>query len=289
MNEDRYPCGTERPKSTASNKAGTGDSDQQPLDLNALPSINPLQLGGNEKVADLIDGVYAKSGFNARRLAEGAQLYARMIEEGATIGMTLAGAMTPIGMSGVIIDLMKAGFVDFVISTGANLYHDLHRAYDMPMVQGDFLADDNTLADERVARIYDVFIHDETTLEATDEVILQAVRDLKADKPFSCASLHAHIGRHVNKSASHPERSLVACGSDLGIPIYTSSPGDSSIGMNLVVPYLFDRPMNLNPILDVIETAAIVRDAEKNGVIEIGGGSPKNFYLQTQPTLNQIL
>lgn len=289
MNEDRFPCGTKRPNSTGESEANTGGGDQKSLDLSALPAINPLQLGGKENVADLIDGVYAKSGFNARRLAEGAQLYARMIEEGATIGMTLAGAMTPIGMSGVIIDLMKAGFIDFVISTGANLYHDLHRAYDMPMVQGDFLADDNALADERIARIYDVFIHDDSTLEATDEVILQAIRDLKTDIPFSSASLHTHIGRHVNKSATHPERSLVACASDLGIPIYTSSPGDSSIGMNLVVPYLFDRPMNLNPILDVIETAGIVRDAEKNGVIEIGGGSPKNFYLQTQPTLNQIL
>ncbi|GJM25566.1 MAG: deoxyhypusine synthase [Phycisphaerae bacterium] len=289
MNKDRYPCGTERPQTAGSPEAGSNEAVNTPLDLNSLPSINPLQLSGKENVADLIDGVYAKSGFNARRLAEGAQLYARMIDEGATVAMTLAGAMTPIGMSGVIIDLMKAGFIDFVISTGANLYHDLHRAYDMPMVQGDFLADDNILAEERVARIYDVFIHDDDTLESTDEVILQAVRDIDSEKPFSSAELHAHIGRHVNKSASHPERSLMACAAELGIPIYTSSPGDSSIGMNLVIPHLFDRPVNLNPILDVIETAAIVRDADKNGVIEIGGGSPKNFYLQTQPTLNQIL
>ncbi len=289
MNKDRYPCGTERPESKGSSKADVNDASKPAIDLKSLPSINPLQLSGNENVADLIDGVYAKSGFNARRLAEGAQLYARMIDSNATIGMTLAGAMTPIGMSGVIIDLMKAGFIDFIISTGANLYHDLHRAYDMPMVQGDFLADDNVLADERVARIYDVFIHDDDTLEGTDEVILEAVRDVNQDKPFSSAALHAHIGKHVNKSASHPERSLVGWAAKLDVPIYTSSPGDSSIGMNLVVPYLFDKPMNLNPILDVIETAAIVRDAEKNGVVEIGGGSPKNFYLQTQPTLNQIL
>ncbi|NOX60020.1 MAG: deoxyhypusine synthase [Planctomycetes bacterium] len=248
-----------------------------------------MQLGGNEDVADMVDNVFAKSGFNARRLAEGAQLYRQMIDDGATVAMTLAGAMTPIGMSGVVIDLMKAGFIDFIISTGANLYHDLHRAYDMPMVQGNFLADDNELAEQGVARIYDVFIHDDDTLETTDEVILRAVRDLDPDKPFSSAKLHAHIGYHVQKSASHPERSLLACAADLGVPIYTSSPGDSSIGMNLVIPYLFDRPMNLNPVLDVIETAALVRDADKNGVIEVGGGSPKNFYLQTQPTLHQIL
>jgi len=82
---------------------------------------------------------------------------------------------------------------------------------------------------------------------------------------------------------------MVAAAAKFDVPVYTSSPGDSSIGMNLIVPHLFDKPVMLNPVLDVIETAAIVRDADLNGVVEIGGGSPKNFYLQTQPTLHQIL
>lgn len=253
------------------------------------PSIDPLRLAGNESVADMIDQVFARSGFNARRLAEGADLFKRMIADDATIALTLAGAMTPIGMSGPIISLMDAGFIDWVISTGANLYHDMHRAYDMPMVQGDFRADDNELAEDGVARIYDVFIHEDATLTATDRVILDAAQDMDASRPFSSAALHAAIGRHVAASAPHPERSLVAAAARLGVPIYTSSPGDSSIGMNLTVPVLAGRELPLNPILDVIETTAIVRDADKNGVVEVGGGSPKNFYLQTQPTLHQVL
>ncbi len=253
------------------------------------PVINPLQLSGNEHVADMIDSVFARSGFNARRLAEACRLYRRMIEQEATIGMTLAGAMTPIGMSGVIISLMEAGFIDWIISTGANLYHDLHRAYDMPMVQGAPEVDDNELADLGVARIYDVFIHDSDTLEATDKVILKAIKGIDLDRPLSTARLHDHIGRRIVESAPHPERSMVARASQLGVPMYTSSPGDSSIGMNLVVPHMFHKELPLNPLLDVIETTAIVRGADKNGVIEVGGGSPKNFYLQTQPTLHQIL
>src|SRR5690606_28289796 len=126
-------------------------------------------------------------------LAEGAQLYRRMIEDGATIAMTVAGAMTPIGMSGVFIELMEAGFVDFFIITGANLYHDLHRAFDMPMVQGHFQVDDNALAEQGIARIYDVFIHEDETLAATDKVILEALKDFDTGKPFSCAALHAHL------------------------------------------------------------------------------------------------
>ncbi len=253
------------------------------------PSIEPLQLAGNEHIADLIDQVYAKSGFNARRLAQACRLYARMLNESTTVGLTLAGAMTPIGMSGVIISLIEAGFVDLMISTGANIYHDLHRPYDCPMVQGQADIDDNALADVGIARIYDVFIEDEDTLMATDRCILDALGNLDYSKPFSTADLHFALGEAVAKSAPHPEKSMVAVAAKHNVPIYTSSPGDSSIGMNLIVPHFLDQPVNLNPIIDVIETAAIVRAAEKNGAVMVGGGSPKNFYLQTQPTLHQIL
>lgn len=252
------------------------------------PSIEPLQLAGNETVADLIDNVYARSGFNARRLAAGAQLYRRMIDDNATIGLTVAGAMTPIGMSGLFITLIEHGFVDFIVATGANLYHDLHRPYEFPMVQGSPDVDDNLLADEGVARIYDVFIADDDTLMATDRVILDAVKRIDTSKPFSTATLHHHLGKLIWESAPHPEKSFVAVAAKHDVPIYTSSPGDSSIGMNLIVPQLHGQDINLNPMLDVIETAAIVRDADRNGVVEIGGGSPKNFYLQTQPTLSLI-
>lgn len=251
--------------------------------------IEPIELRGQDRVVDMIDNVYARSGFNARRLAEGAQLFTRMLEEDATICVTVAGAMTPIGMSGVFVSLIEHGLVDFIISTGANLYHDLHRPFDFPMVQGFPEADDNALADEGIARIYDVFIADDDTLMATDGVILQAVRDLDVSQPFSTARLHHAMGVAVGRQAPHPQRSMLAVASKYDVPIYTSSPGDSSIGMNLVVPHLFDQAIQINPILDVIETAAIVRDAALNGVVEIGGGSPKNFYLQTQPTLHQIL
>ncbi len=251
--------------------------------------IEPLKLAGNEHVVDMIDEVFAHSGFNARRLAEGAQLYSRMICDDATVALTIAGAMTPIGMSGVFCSLIEKGYVDFIVSTGANLYHDLHRTFDLPMVQGTHEVDDNELANESVARIYDVFIHDDDTLMATDKIILDALSEFDSSQPFSTATLHKALGDAILKTAPHPEKSFVASAAKHDVPIYTSSPGDSSIGMNLIVPHMFQRPINLNPLLDVIETAAIVRDADKNGVVEIGGGSPKNFYLQTQPTLHQIL
>jgi len=269
-----------------------GEKDRKHVGRAALldaPAIEPLRLGGNENVADLIDHCFSHSGFNGRKLAEGAKLYARMLEADATVALTVAGAMTPIGIGGVISSLIERGFVDFIIATGANLYHDLHLAYAFPMVQGSADVDDNVLADEGVARIFDVFIGEEDTLMATDNKVLELIQGFDLTKPFSTARLHHHMGRMLWEKSPHPEKSMVAAAAKFDVPIYTSSPGDSSIGMNLIVPHLFDKPVMLNPVLDVIETAAIVRDADINGVVEIGGGSPKNFYLQTQPTLHQIL
>lgn len=253
-----------------------------------LAMIDPLRLAGNEAVADLIDHVYARSGYNARRLAEACELYSRMLREDTTVCLTLAGAMTPIGMSGVINALIKAGFIDCIISTGANLYHDMHRPYNMPVMQGHFAVDDNVLAEEGVARIYDVFIEDQDTLLATDKMILKAMGRIDRQGPISTAQLHHALGAQVKQTAAHPEWSILVTAHENDVPVYTSSPGDSSIAMNLAVPHLFGETIALDPLRDVIETAAIVRAGTTNGVVVVGGGSPKNFYLQTQPTLHQI-
>jgi len=258
-----------------------------PEDMN-LPMIDPLDLDQAQQTADLIDRVYAKSGYNARRMAEAARLYSRMIEEDATICLTLAGAMTPIGMSGVINSLIRAGFVDCIISTGANLYHDMHRPFGSPMMQGHFAVNDNELAESGIARIYDVFIEDQDTLMATDKIILRTVEKMDLDEPISTAALHHAMGLEIAKKAERPEWSMLVAAAEADIPIYTSSPGDSSIAMNLAVPHTFGKQIQLDPLKDVMETAAIVRAAEKNGVVVVGGGSPKNFYFQTQPTLHQI-
>ncbi|MFH1418641.1 MAG: deoxyhypusine synthase [Planctomycetota bacterium] len=251
--------------------------------------VDPLRLKSNENVADMIDECYAASGFNGRRLAEACQLYSRMLNDGATVGLTLSGAMTPIGMHGVVIDLLQAGFVDWIISTGANLFHDTHRAFDYPVTQGHWAVDDNELAEVNVARIYDTFIADADTLMATDRLIMGAVDAIDRTRPISTAQFHWQLGRVLGKQAKHPDMSMLITAQKCDVPIYTSSPGDSAIAISLVPPHLFGKPVQLDPLKDVIETAAIVRAADKNGVVQVGGGSPKNFYMQTQPTLHQVL
>jgi deoxyhypusine synthase len=258
-------------------------------ELKAGHQIEPLELKEGMTVADFVDNIYANSGYNARRLAEACKLFQRMIDEDVTICLTVAGAMTPIGMSGPIIRLMERGYVDWIISTGANLYHDLHRTFDFPMVQGDWRTDDNVLHKKGIARIYDVYIHDDDTLLSTDKVVREAVKLTKLPERFSTADLHNALGAFVQKKAPHPERSLLGAAALHKVPVYTSSPGDSSIGMNLALPYIFGKPVDVSTTLDVIETSAIVWASKMNGAVELGGGSPKNFFMQTQPTLWQIL
>jgi len=251
--------------------------------------IEPLKLEGNEQIKDFVDNIFGASGYNARRLAEACECAKRMLSEKDTVVcLTLAGAMTPIGMSGPIIKMIELGLVDFIISTGANLYHDLHRAFDHPVVQGDVEVDDEDLNKHGIARIYDVFIEDDETLMATDESIIDTVEKRDFKEPISTAEFHKMLGDRVLKTAKYPEKSFVAQAAKFNVPIYTSSPGDSSIGMNIACPWLFGHKVIFDPTKDIIETTAIIRAAKKNGVIIVGGGSPKNFYLQTQPTLWQI-
>ncbi|MBI5148770.1 deoxyhypusine synthase [Candidatus Pacearchaeota archaeon] len=253
--------------------------------------IEPLNLKGREKISDFIDNVYGNSGYNARNLADACKIFKKMIEDkdNTTICLTLAGAMTPIGMSGVIIGMMQMGFFDFIISTGANLYHDLHRPYNFPMKQGEVFVDDAELNDNDISRIYDVYIEDSETLMATDKVIIETLKNVPLRKPISTAEFHYQLGKNVWKTAPHPEKSILAWAYKLNIPIYTSSPGDSSIGMNLAEEAMKGKRVYLDPLIDITETTAFVGCSKKNGAIEIGGGSPKNFYMQTQPHLWQFL
>jgi len=254
------------------------------------PPVEPMRLRKGMSVVDLVD-VYRRAGaFNGGRLAEGCDLFGRMIDSGATIALTVTGAMAPAGLGGAIQAMIEAGFVDLVISTGANLYHDLHFALELPVVQGHFQVDDRELYRAGIERIYDVFITEDSLLD-TDAFVREALEKAPPELrgPISTPRLHAYLGHLVLQHAPQPQRSWVATAAKCGVPVFTSSPGDSSIGMNVAAMKLRGGTTTIDPDLDVLESTAIVYDAEVNGVVILGGGSPKNFYLQTQPTLWQIL
>ena len=259
------------------------------------PRINPKAITGKERVAELIDNAFLA--YNAGRLKEACRLFTgRMLKPNVTIGMSLTGAMTPAGLGmSTIIPLLEAGFVDWMISTGANLYHDAHFALGLSLHQGTPFADDVVLRDKGVVRIYDIFF-DYSVLLSTDAFIREVSARPEFQKSMSSAEYHYLLGGYIRareKALGLRKRSVLSVAHTLGVPIYTSSPGDSSIGMNVAEQALSGSRLRFDVSADVNETAAIVLEAKraggKSGALIVGGGSPKNFLLQTEPQIQEVL
>jgi deoxyhypusine synthase len=245
---------------------------------------------GSAEVRALIDEGF--QAFNAARLSEACRIYTDKMLDPAndtTIGLTVAGALTPAGLGGCIVELMERGLVDFVISTGANLYHDLHYALNFTLHRGSPFVNDVELYDQGVIRIYDV-LFPATVLLETDAYVRDFLLRSGLDGPVSTSELHYRLGLDLlERQAGCEEHSVVAAAAKYGVPIYTSSPGDSSIGMNIAYHELINGSrLMIDPNRDVNEVCAIVLAGRQNGCVILGGGSPKNFYLQAQPTLWEV-
>ena len=250
--------------------------------------IPHMDLGAVSGIDDLISA-FSKTGYNARQLGRAAHTWAKMIREGATICLTMSGAMTPVGHGGIIKTLIERGMVDWIVTTGANVYHEEHFAWGLPVRQGHSEVDDMILYDKEIVRIHDVFIKFYETLEAQDQVIQKTFKDKLTDSPFTTAEFCSEIGRISSEFSPHPERSFVVAAHKHGVPLYVSALKDSSLALNLAVHRLRGKEYNLDIIREIIEQAAIVYDSDKSGIIEIGGGVPKNTAQQTGPLLDQIL
>ena len=261
--------------------------------------IDPRRIDGSEGVADLIDGTFLA--YNAARLREACQLFTqKMLGSDVTVGMTLTGALTPAGLGiATVIPLIESGFVDWIISTGANLYHDTHFGLGLAMHRGNAQESDVVLREEGVVRIYDIFF-DYDVLLSTDAFFRTIIQGKEFQHSMSSAEFHNLCGKYVRereRALGIGQKSLLSAAYTAGVPIYTSSPGDSSIGMNVAALALDGNRCVIDPNLDVNETASIVLDAKRgkgrkggrSGVLICGGGSPKNFMLQTEPQIQEVL
>ena len=245
---------------------------------------------GSAEIRQLIDGGF--QAFNAGRLSEACHIFADKMLAPAhdtTIGLTVAGALTPAGLGGCVIELMERGLIDFMISTGANLYHDLHYALNFSLHRGSPFLDDVELYEQGIIRIYDV-LFPATVLLETDSYIRDFLVRSKLAGPMSTSAFHYALGQDLlARTPGCAEYSVVAKAAQCGVPIYTSSPGDSSIGMNIAYHELMNGgTLMIDPNRDVNEVCAIILAGKQNGCVILGGGSPKNFYLQGQPTLWEV-
>jgi deoxyhypusine synthase len=257
--------------------------------------IEPRPISGRETVADLIDDAFLA--YNAARLKEACMLFTRkMLDPDVTVGLTLTGALTPAGLGmAALIPLIESGFVDWIISTGANLYHDTHFGLGLAMHRGNAQESDTVLREEGIVRIYDIFF-DYDVLLSTDAFFRKVIAGPEFQRSMSSAEFHHLCGKYVaerERALGIGQKSLLSAAYRAGVPIYTSSPGDSSIGMNVAALALEGNRCVIDPNADVNETASIVLSAKrgggKSGVMILGGGSPKNFMLQTEPQIQEVL
>jgi deoxyhypusine synthase len=257
--------------------------------------IAPTRITGQMSVPDLIDNAFLA--YNAGRLQEGCRLFSeRMLDADVTIGVTLTGALTPAGLGmSTLVPLIEAGFIDWIISTGANLYHDTHFGLGLAMHKGNHAVSDIVLREEEVVRIYDIFF-DYSVLLDTDAFFRQIIKADEFQRSMSSAEFHHLCGKYVlerQKALKQEGKSLLATCYEYDVPVYTSSPGDSSIGMNVAAGQLQGNKLAFDVSRDVNETASIVLDAKRNdgksAIVIFGGGSPKNFALQTEPQIQEVL
>ena len=262
----------------------------------------PVSKGGD--VASVIDNMDA---YNGGRLRAACQLMREKYSpENVTIGVSIAGALIPAGLGpSTIIPLMNHGYIDWLVSTGANMYHDLHFAFDMPLYRGSHNVDDADLRDKGVTRIYDILFDYEDVLMATDRILRRITLQPEFQKEMGTREYYHHLGKVVNEYEQKNklgEVSVLAAAYRNGIPVFTSSPGDSTIGMNVAGLELLAEAaglrdyfkLKINPSIDVNDSTAIILNAKKyekgkTGVLLIGGGSPKNFLLQTEPQIQEVL
>jgi deoxyhypusine synthase len=266
--------------------------------------ILPESISGRTNIVKIIDNMDAYNGGRLRAACH--LLRENYSQENVTVGLSLAGALTPAGLGpSAIIPLMNHGFVDWMTATGANMYHDLHFAFNLPMHRGSHIVDDADLRKKGVTRIYDILFDYEDVLMETDRRLRRILVRPEFQKEMGTREFYHHLGKVMNEYERRNrlgEVSIVAAAYRLGIPVFTSSPGDSTIGMNVAglellaeaagLDHLFK--LKINPSIDVNDSTAIVLNAKryergKTGVILIGGGSPKNFMLQTEPQIQEVL
>jgi len=257
--------------------------------------INPKAIGKDSKISDLIDNCFLA--YNAGRLRDACGLFAeKVLKPDVTIGMSLAGALTPAGLGkSVVVPLIRAGFVDWIVSTGANLYHDAHFGIGEELYAGSPFFDDVDLRKKGVVRIYDV-VFDYHVLLNTDTYFRRIIKSDVFQRTMGTAEFHYLAGKFLaetEKKLKLKDTCVLAAAYKAGVPVFTSSPGDSSIGMNIAASALDGSKLALDPNVDVNQTAAIVLDAKRSGgksaVFICGGGSPKNFMLQTEPQIQEVL
>jgi len=218
--------------------------------------------------------------FGARRLAHAVDIYEEMLKAKATKFLGLAGALVPAGMRPVLAEMLRLRFVDVLVTTGANLVHDIlealgeHHYFCCEEERCEGKERDAKLREKGVSRIYDVVVKD-SAFAALEEFLHRTFEKLDHSRRYSIRELLTEIGRNIKD-----EGSILRVAFENGIPVFCPALADSIIGLHA---FIFKQisPLNVDAFEDLREINEIYCNASRAGVVILGGGVPKNFILQT--------
>ncbi|MBI4163104.1 MAG: deoxyhypusine synthase family protein [Candidatus Aenigmarchaeota archaeon] len=257
----------------------------------------PIRLTDETKAASnyILTNVDAHSGYQAQQKCIAAKRYADSAKAGMYIALGISGAATPVGFGGIIADLIEHGLVDLIISTGANVYHDLHFACGLPVRHGTHNADDDKLASEEITRIYTHFIHNRLTLKMQDMInqrFAEQIRD-RLTQPYSSATLLNEFGKEMYEDKTgivvDKKGSFIVRAAEFGVPVFMDSSDNHSLGMDLALFATEDgQRFDPSPSQDVLEAAAYALWMQPQFNVFFGEGGPRNKIQTTGPTASEI-
>jgi deoxyhypusine synthase len=224
-----------------------------------------------------------KISFQGRQLARSAKVWETALRSDGFIVMGLAGAMSAAGMRNLVAGLIEHGYIDCLVATGANLFHDVYESFGHHHFLGSPDADDEELFEHNLDRIYDTYA-DEREFEKLDEWIGEWATTRLEKRPYTTREFIYELGLEVDRVSGGNTPGIVTTAARHNLPVYCPAIGDSSIGLGLAVRkegFYFDI------IEDVRETGEMVVGKDTM-VLYCGGGTPKNFIQQTEVTVKLV-
>ncbi|MBO8179218.1 MAG: deoxyhypusine synthase [Archaeoglobus sp.] len=220
------------------------------------------------KVSELVE-MLGKTAFNARRIGEAAKICEEMVKNDSFVFLTLAGAMIPAGMRKIVAGMMQNGFISSLVTTGANVVHEIVESLGMGHEIGSCYVDDKALAEENVNRIYDVFVSQEA-FEKVEEFLSGVISELEG--VYASYEFLWEVGKRMND-----ESSFLRIAAEKEIPVFCPTLHDSIAGLHVMI---YRKNLQIDFFRDVSRIIDLCFQKRKMGVIVVGGGVPKNFTLQ---------
>lgn len=240
--------------------------------------VRPLDPRETGRVDVLLEALAACS-FQGRSLGRAFQIIRRMVDEARVIYVGLAGAMVPAGMRKVVVRLIEGGFVDCLVTTGANLFHDAYETLGTPHWQGDPRADDALLSELRLDRFYDTY-GDDRVMVQVDRMAAEFAYGLEP-RPYTTREFFYRWGGHLVEGAR--EDGILTAAHEKRVPIYVPAVADSSYGIALAAHRPEGRDFFcFDVVRDAFETGKLSSGNQPTGAIYFAGGTPKNFIQQSQ-------